>query len=192
MFTPRVPLLTEYLPDMDALLSNRNDTYDSLHSVGTESSRSSESTTAGAIGKEYQPRDIQCDQRQLGSTQHRPIRLQHKHQTTAIHVMATRPERGSSRCSPSTLDIPRSPIHLSTMELDPRVLQKLKQRKVQATIIVPNWSGTIWAPTIRNLATSHPILLSRSAVVDPKGKELGLLSKNPTWSLTSLSLGGAD
>ncbi|KAG0250178.1 hypothetical protein BGZ95_007286, partial [Linnemannia exigua] len=76
--------------------------------------------------------------------------------------------------------------------LIPRVLQKLKQEKVQATIIVPNWSGAIWAPTIRTMATDHPIHLPRSAVLDPKGREYGLLSKNPTWSLTAWSLSGAD
>jgi hypothetical protein len=76
--------------------------------------------------------------------------------------------------------------------LIPRVLQKLKQEKITATIIVPNWSGAIWAPTIRNMATAPPIHLSRSAVLDPKGKELGLLSKNPTWSLMAWSLSGAD
>jgi hypothetical protein len=76
--------------------------------------------------------------------------------------------------------------------LIPRILQKLKQEKVQATIIVPNWSGAIWAPTIRTMATAPPIHLPRSAVLDPKGNELGLLSKNPTWSLTAWSVSGAD
>ncbi|KAG0040964.1 hypothetical protein BGZ89_007700, partial [Linnemannia elongata] len=105
---------------MDALLSNRNDTHNSLHSIRTESSRPPESTTSGAVGMEYQSRDIQHDQQQLGSTQHRPIRFQHKRQTTAIHVMATRSKGRGSRCSPSTLDTPRSPVHLSAMELDPQ------------------------------------------------------------------------
>ena len=53
--------------------------------IRTESSRPPESTASRAIGMEYQPRDIQHDRQQLGSTQHRPIRLQHKHQTTTIH-----------------------------------------------------------------------------------------------------------
>lgn len=76
--------------------------------------------------------------------------------------------------------------------LIPRVLQKLKQEKIAATIVVPNWSGAIWSPTIRNMATAPPIHLPRSAVLDPKGKEFGLLSKNPTWSLTAWSVSGAD
>jgi hypothetical protein len=49
-------------PDMDTLPSDRNNSYDSVHSIGTEPSRSPKSISSGVIGMEYQSRDIQCDQ----------------------------------------------------------------------------------------------------------------------------------
>jgi hypothetical protein len=78
------------------------------------------------------------------------------------------------------------------MELDPQSISKAETGEGPVTVIVPNCSGAIWAPTIRNMAMAFSIHLPRSAVLDPKGKEFSLLSKNPTWSLMAWSLSGAD
>ena len=70
------------------------------------------------------------------------------------------------------------------------ILQKVKQEKVTATIITPNWPSAVWFPTIKAMATDKPIHIPRHQVLPAPGNAPDILEKNPHWSLYAWRING--
>lgn len=65
----------------------------------------------------------------------------------------------------------------------PQVLERLRREKLPATVITPNWTGSLWYPMLQKMTTQPPIDLPRTAVQSLSANEPGLLSKNLAWHL---------
>ena len=74
--------------------------------------------------------------------------------------------------------------------LIPAVLQKIRQEKVEATVITPFWRSALWFPTIRTMSITPPIPIPREAVIPAPGNAPDILAKNPMWSLTAWNISG--
>jgi hypothetical protein len=74
--------------------------------------------------------------------------------------------------------------------LIPLVLQKIRQDKVQATVITPFWPSMLWFPTISAMATCKPLPIPRDKVLPAPGNSPHVLARNPLWSLAAWSVDG--
>ena len=73
----------------------------------------------------------------------------------------------------------------------PRILSRLQQDKLEATIITPHWTSTIWFPTVTQMAIADPIPVPRHLVRPAPGNASDLLSKNPHWTMTAWRVSGS-
>jgi hypothetical protein len=65
----------------------------------------------------------------------------------------------------------------------PIVLQKIRQEKIEATIVTPKWPTAVWYPTVKMMSISEPIPVPRRSVLPAPGNAQDILDKNPHWSL---------
>jgi len=72
----------------------------------------------------------------------------------------------------------------------PRVLQKLQQERLDATLIAPFWPSAIWFPQVRAMALCQPIPVPRPCVLPSPGSAANILDKNPHWALTAWRISG--
>jgi Reverse transcriptase (RNA-dependent DNA polymerase) len=73
----------------------------------------------------------------------------------------------------------------------PQVLQCLQDSRLAATVITPNWTSSIWYPTIQNMAIEPPVVLPRSAVLGAHRNEAEILVRNPSWTLLAWNVQNA-
>lgn len=71
-----------------------------------------------------------------------------------------------------------------------RVLQKIKQEKVKATVITPLWTGAMWYLMIMAMSTSRPLPILRNKIWPAPGNSPHILEKNKMWSLTAWNIDG--
>lgn len=76
--------------------------------------------------------------------------------------------------------------------LIPQVLQRLRQQKLDATLITPFWPSAAWFPSVQAMALCPPVPIPRSCVLPPPGSEKHILDKNPNWQLSAWRLSGRD
>jgi hypothetical protein len=74
--------------------------------------------------------------------------------------------------------------------LIPLVLQKVKQERLTATIVTPNWPSAVWYPTIKKMTVAAPLPIPRHHVLPAPGNAPDILSKNPHWSLCAWRISG--
>lgn len=74
--------------------------------------------------------------------------------------------------------------------LIPRILQKLREERLEATLITPFWPSAIWFPLVKEMAMDDPIQIPRHCVRPPPGSASNALEKNPHWSLTAWRVSG--
>lgn len=74
--------------------------------------------------------------------------------------------------------------------LIPAVLQKIRQERVEATVITPFWPSALWFPTANRMSMTRPIPIPRKVVLPAPGSAPDILSKNPMWSLTAWNISG--
>jgi hypothetical protein len=71
-----------------------------------------------------------------------------------------------------------------------KVLQKIKQDKVKATVITPYWTSALWYPTIKAMSITKPLRIPRNQVLPAPGNSPHILAKNPMWSLSAWNVDG--
>jgi hypothetical protein len=72
-----------------------------------------------------------------------------------------------------------------------KVLQKIKQDKVKATVITPFWTSALWYPTITAMSVDKPLRIPRNQVLPAPGNSPHILEKNPMWSLSAWNIDGS-
>jgi hypothetical protein len=71
-----------------------------------------------------------------------------------------------------------------------KVLQKIKQDKVKATVITPFWTSALWYPMITAMSVDKPLRIPRNQVLSAPGNSPHILEKNPMWSLSAWNVDG--
>lgn len=74
--------------------------------------------------------------------------------------------------------------------LIPRVLHQIREERLQATVITPNWEGAMWFPTVKSMAVCPPVPIPRSKVLAGPGHSDHVLDRNHTWALTAWNIDG--
>lgn len=74
--------------------------------------------------------------------------------------------------------------------LIPRIIQKLRQERLEATLIAPYWPSAPWFPMVKEMALCQPIPIPRDQVHPPPGSARNILERNPHWSLSAWRLSG--
>jgi hypothetical protein len=74
--------------------------------------------------------------------------------------------------------------------LIPQVLQRLRQEKLEATLIAPFWPSAAWYPSVQAMSTCHPVPIPRTSVLAPPGSASHILHKNPHWHLGAWRVSG--
>jgi hypothetical protein len=72
----------------------------------------------------------------------------------------------------------------------PRVLQKLTEERLEATLVTPFWPSAIWFPRVQAMSICRPIPIPRACVLPPPGSANNILEKNPHWGLTAWRISG--
>lgn len=71
-----------------------------------------------------------------------------------------------------------------------RVLERLRQEKLEATVIAPFWPTAAWFPTIQEMALEPPLPVPRHLVLAAQENEKSILDKNAFWNLSAWRLSG--
>lgn len=74
--------------------------------------------------------------------------------------------------------------------LIPQILQRLKQEKLEATLIAPFWPSAAWFPLLQAMTIDSPIPIPRDSVLPPQGSASHILHKNPHWHLGAWRISG--
>jgi len=74
--------------------------------------------------------------------------------------------------------------------LIPQVLQRLRQEKLEATLIAPFWPSAAWFPLVQEMSICPPVPIPRSCVLPPPGSASHILQKNPHWLLGAWRVSG--
>lgn len=74
--------------------------------------------------------------------------------------------------------------------LIPLVLQRLRQERLEATLITPYWPSAAWFPAVQEMALSRPVPIPRSCVLPPPGSAKHIMAKNNFWSLSAWRISG--
>jgi hypothetical protein len=72
----------------------------------------------------------------------------------------------------------------------PRILQQLREERLEATVITPYWPSAVWFPLIQEMATHPPLPIPRQCVLPAPGSEKSVLDKNPHWTLSAWRVSG--
>lgn len=74
--------------------------------------------------------------------------------------------------------------------LIPQVLQRLRQEKLDATLIAPYWPSAAWFPSVQAMSICPPVPIPRASVLPPRGSASHILHKNPHWHLGAWRISG--